>query len=230
MKQRGMKILAMLLTLVLLVGLVPGMSLTAHADSANSYVGVALTMGESFFFSGEFVETAPGTTQSLNDIFSIKTIAYNTDTKCWEFGCGFPTGTTISVTFSIFGAKTPEPIGFEFVSGDGTKATAYKLALYYGGFIVTYDPGEGTCSGGELPKEIAAKDADNKYTHTIQSYEQKFTAPEGKTFDYWQGSDGKTYRPGPEVEISANLTLTAQWKRRPHPRSSVESEHLHRDL
>ena len=39
-----------------------------------------------------------------------------------------------------------------------------------------------------------------------------FAAPEGKVFDCWKGSDGKTYKVGSPVVLNANLTLTAQWK------------------
>ena len=60
------------------------------------------------------------------------------------------------------------------------------------------------------PTKVSKND-EGKYIYKVESC--GFTAPEGETFDYWLGSDGKTYRPGPEVEISANLTLTAQWKK-----------------
>ena len=47
-------------------------------------------------------------------------------------------------------------------------------------------------------------------TYTVESC--SFAAPEGKEFDCWQGSDGKTYKVGAPVVLNANLTLTAQWK------------------
>lgn len=38
------------------------------------------------------------------------------------------------------------------------------------------------------------------------------TAPEGKEFDGWKGSDGKDYKPGDKITVTGDLTLTAQWK------------------
>ena len=68
-------------------------------------------------------------------------------------------------------------------------------------FTVTYKPGEG--SGAE-----------KRYTHNVGETHNVegnfFTAPEGKTFDDWQGSDGKIYKVG--APVTGNLTLTAQWK------------------
>ena len=47
-------------------------------------------------------------------------------------------------------------------------------------------------------------------TYTVDGC--SFAAPEGKVFDCWQDSDGKTYKVGAPVVLNANLTLTAQWK------------------
>jgi len=77
-------------------------------------------------------------------------------------------------------------------------------------YSVTYAPGDG--SGSMNPTKVE-KNAEGKFMYKVESC--GFTAPDGKTFDFWQGSDEKTYRPGPEVEISGDLTLTAQWKDKP---------------
>jgi len=79
-------------------------------------------------------------------------------------------------------------------------------------YTVTYDPGRG--SGTMEPTKVE-KNAEGKFMYKVESC--GFSAPEGETFDYWLGSDGKTYRPGPEVEISADLTLKAQWKEEKKP-------------
>ena len=44
---------------------------------------------------------------------------------------------------------------------------------------------------------------------TISSSKPSFT---GYTFQYWQGSDGKTYQPEKSVTLNSNLKLTAVWK------------------
>ena len=46
-------------------------------------------------------------------------------------------------------------------------------------------------------------------TVTISSSKPSFT---GYTFQYWQGSDGKTYQPGKSATLNSNLKLTAVWK------------------
>ena len=79
-------------------------------------------------------------------------------------------------------------------------------------YTVTYDANGGS---GEMKPTKVSKNDEGKYIYKVESC--GFTAPEGETFDYWLGSDGKTYRPGPEVEINSNLTLTAQWKEEKKP-------------
>ena len=71
-------------------------------------------------------------------------------------------------------------------------------------YTVTYEANNGS---GET-KTYGPYEAGT--THNVQG--QLFAAPEGKVFDCWQGSDGKTYKVGAPVVLNANLTLTAQWK------------------
>ena len=73
-----------------------------------------------------------------------------------------------------------------------------------GKYTVTYDANNGS---GET-KTYGPYDAGTTYTVEGCS----FAAPEGKVFDCWKGSDGKTYKVGSPVVLNANLTLTAQWK------------------
>ena len=78
-------------------------------------------------------------------------------------------------------------------------------------YTVTYDPGEGTYSGSELPSAEAVKQGDI-YIHVIQKYEDKFTAPEGKHFDHWDDGKGHTYKYGDTINpVTENITLTAIW-------------------
>ena len=73
-----------------------------------------------------------------------------------------------------------------------------------GKYTVTYDANNGS---GET-KTYGPYDAGTTYTVEGCS----FAAPEGKVFDCWKGSDGKTYKVGSPVVLNANLTLKAQWK------------------
>ena len=93
-------------------------------------------------------------------------------------------------------------------NADATKSASCAVTVSAVTYTVTYDPGRGS---GTMEPTTVSKNAAEKYMYTVESC--GFTAPEGETFAYWLGSDRKTYRPGPEVEISANLTLTAQWKK-----------------
>ena len=79
-----------------------------------------------------------------------------------------------------------------------------RLTLLTGTFTVDYKPGEG--KGDSYSYTGIAYGSE----HTVDPC--GFAAPEGKEFDCWQGSDGKTYKPGSKVSITSNLTLTALWK------------------
>ena len=74
-------------------------------------------------------------------------------------------------------------------------------------YTVTYDPGEG--GGTPISKNSVAKGS----SFLIEAMDERFTAPDGKTFDYWLGSDRVHYTSGSTIpSIDSNLTLTAQWK------------------
>ncbi len=72
-------------------------------------------------------------------------------------------------------------------------------------YTVTYVANNGT-------DEKAVEDNREEGDYIIQAYDKNFTAPEGKVFDYWQGSDGRKYRDGQTIQLTADLTLKAQWK------------------
>ena len=92
-------------------------------------------------------------------------------------------------------------------NADATKSASCAVTVSAVTYTVTYDANGGS---GEMKPTKVSKNDEGKYIYKVESC--GFTAPEGETFDYWLGSDGKTYRPGPEVEISGDLTLKAQWK------------------
>ena len=279
MKHRGLKFLSLLLTLALVVGLMPGMSLTAWADDpysslkntttvvkfdgkdwylidydsstvtllAKECVGASV-FGSSNTYSGSTVETYVNNWYSNNIstdaqkavngsgaflLTSEQASALTSDVrKCsqavgaaadfwWlcspganEGGVGFAVcvhGQSGYVDTDGNNINNPEGVrpalklDLSKVSFDSTSNTFTVGAASY---TVTYDANGGS---GEMKPTKVSKNDEGKYIYKVESC--GFTAPEGETFDYWLGSDGKTYRPGPEVEISANLTLTAQWKK-----------------
>jgi len=197
MKQRGLKFLSLLLMLVIVLGL----SATAYADSL---VGTVVTKGDSFTLNNEWVEYFPYYTEQEPVSPTLTSISYDTTYNVWYFGFN-------GWGYGVAGPTTPTPIGFKFVSGDGqSEATAYRLALFYG-YTVTYKPGD-EATGTEQTVTVS-KNEQGTYTHPIQKYEDSFTAPAGKRFDHWQGSDGKTYKYGDTATLTGDLTLTAQWKK-----------------
>ena len=279
MKHRGVKFLSLLITLAMVVGLVPGMSLTAWADDpysslkntttvvkfdgkdwylidydsstvtllAKECVGASV-FGSSNTYSGSTVETYVNNWYSNNIstdvqkavngsgaflLTSEQASALTSDVrKCsqavgaaadfwWlcspganEGGVGFAVcvhGQSGYVDTDGNNINNPEGVrpalklDLSKVTFDSTSNTFTVGAASY---TVTYDANGGS---GEMKPTKVSKNDEGKYIYKVESC--GFTAPEGETFAYWQGSDGKTYRPGPEVEISANLTLTAQWKK-----------------
>lgn len=71
---------------------------------------------------------------------------------------------------------------------------------------LTYTAGEG--SGDDV---TASRIVDEGESAAFTVLDSPFFAPEGMIFDGWLGSDGETYAVGADIEISADLTLTAQW-------------------
>ena len=53
--------------------------------------------------------------------------------------------------------------------------------------------------------------------YIIQAYDKNFTVPDGKVFDYWKGSDDGKYKDEQTIQLTDNLTLTAQWKEEKKP-------------
>ena len=54
--------------------------------------------------------------------------------------------------------------------------------------------------------------AENASKYKVENFDSYFNAPEGKVFDCWKDDNDVEYRAPQEVNLTANLTLTAQWK------------------
>jgi len=205
MKHEGKKILSLLLMLVIVLGL----SATAYADSL---VGTVVTMGDSFTLNNEWVEYFPYYTEQETVSPTLTSIFYDTTFNVWYLGFNVGWG------YGVAGPTTPTPSGFKFVSGDGqSEATAYRLALFYD-YTVTYKPGD-EATGTEQTVTVS-KNEQGTYTHPIQKYEDSFTAPEGKRFDHWDDGKGHTYKYGDTIDpVTEDITLTAIWVDEPKPDS-----------
>jgi len=93
------------------------------------------------------------------------------------------------------------------------------------GYTVTYQPGDGaSLKEGIQPPDGYKVDGQNivktgvKGEYKIEGLDSCFNAPEGKVFDCWKDANGTEYREGQKVDnVTANLTLTAQWKEEKKP-------------
>ena len=154
--------------------------------------------------SGGAYATASGgaTTQNVTPGQAMTTVTYTANSG-YTFPA-FSNSTTNGVTLTRVSDTEVTVSGKPTANVNITVPDAAAIPTY----TVTYDANGGS---GEMKPTKVSKNDEGKYIYKVESC--GFTAPEGETFAYWLGSDGKTYRPGPEVEISANLTLTAQWKK-----------------
>ncbi len=113
------------------------------------------------------------------------------------------------------------------VNTEGQSLSAYKKVQFPAAadsFTVTYQPGDGaSLKDGIQPPDGYTVDGQNivktgvKGEYQIEGLESCFNAPEGKVFDCWKDANGAEYRAPQKVNVTANLTLTAQWKEEKKP-------------
>lgn len=101
----------------------------------------------------------------------------------------------ITSALAVF-AGTEEPAPAE---GEPAAAEAVK-------YVISFDPGDGSGTMESVTLDDAEGDG--------ESYELPacdFTAPEGLVFDCWKAGED-TYAEGESIPVTADMTLTAQWK------------------
>ena len=118
--------------------------------------------------------------------------------------------TSISYNPGGTAPTTPGTYTASFTWGGATASVSFTLTA--NAYTVTYDANGGS---GNMDPTTVARTPEGKYPYTVESC--GFTAPDGKTFDFWQGSDGKEYRVGGEYELTGDITLKAQWKEEKKP-------------
>jgi len=278
MKHRGLKFLSLLLTLVMVIGLMPGMSLTAWADDpyaslkntttkitfdgkdwylidydtttvtllskecvgvsrydtanpvnvANTWYtnNITATAKTAVNGSGMFLLTI----EQVKEILGSEEVEASSDVlKCsvptgadyatwWLCSPGLKDSSGVAIVLgssgklrsdgaaksNMFGVRPALKLDLSKVTFDSTSNTFTVGAASY---TVTYDANGGS---GEMKPTKVEKNAEGKFMYKVESC--GFTAPDGKTFDFWKGSDDKEYRVGGEYELTGDITLKAQWK------------------
>ena len=227
MKYKKGKTLALLLALALLVGLLPGMGITAHA----------LELSESF-------DTTTSSKTYTGDHFTITSVRADSDGMYCRNDSPLRIEATdgdeisrVDLTISCYGGHdrvryltaehgtlsyTTDADGavISFVNVNSTSMEISSslhnylqfgyVVVYYtvaDSYTVTYDPGRGS---GTMNPTTVWRTGEGKYPYIVESC--GFTAPSGTTFDCWMGSNGAPYKPGAPVELTGDLLLTAQWK------------------
>lgn len=165
---------------------------------------------------------------ATNSSISIASSATYTITYKANGGTGAPSsGTkTYNVTYKI--SSTVPTRASE--TDDNGVVTTYKFSGWKGSDGKTYQPGSSYTTNKALTLTAIWSDSD-KYIvsynpgdlSTLQLADQTKTegvaltlyttipTVNGFTFNYWEGSDGKTYQPGSSYTTNANLSLTANY-------------------
>ena len=115
--------------------------------------------------------------------------------------------------------------GEEVAAGTKMKTLSEKTLTWKStGYTVTYQPGDGaSLKDGIQPPDGYKVDGKNIVKtgvtgeYQIEGLESCFNAPEGKVFDCWKDANGTEYRAPQKVNLTANLTLKAQWKEEKKP-------------
>ena len=196
MRKKSIKILSLLLTLALVLGLMPGMGMIAHADDIPSVTITPAGAGNvNFEKSGQDLKfTATANPGYEFDYWSYQ--QYSSLYSTWE---------------NETRTSNPDQWGYYYDEHSPSAGNFKDLTAHFkaNSATVTYKPGaEAT---GEDQTVTVTKDEQGKLTHNIQKYEDKFTAPEGKHFDHWDDGKGNTYKYGDTVTLTEDITLTAIW-------------------
>ena len=127
MKMRN-RIIGILFSFALLIGLMPGVSMTAYAD--DSLVGKTIRLNETIVFVNDWVRMSQDTTANLYGWYTLEDITYNDVGGWWDF-VNDEEGHSGGHVFQVAGPQTLEPTGYWINGGEGTQENPYTLALLY---------------------------------------------------------------------------------------------------
>ena len=204
MKHRGMKILSLLLTLVMVLGLMPGMGLTAYAadgDLTITDLVTAIGNGEFKYSDDVFIKVSDGEVHWFirGGDCGTGTLTYDTSNSryCLSFrGDKFEIVLDAENYITGLNGIGGQAVGYTYNGkSDHPFGSAAKCT-------VTYQPGEGS---GTMESDTVT--VGSKFTLPGCA----FDPPEGKTFKAWS-LDGTEYAPGASINIGRDTTFVAVWQ------------------
>lgn len=216
MKHRGMKILSLLLTLALVLGLMPGMSLTAYAATTFTSLsnGDVIKVGDTLNSTTEYGNSTqawfmgPSATWTLvrADItegqFHQVTVTENNDGAYYTFkSVDKSNGNVVFLDIPLPRVSVTNTSDGVVVSRPGNNYTITFAVHEVEGYTVTFDPGEGRGTMADVTG------VSGEYTLPGCG----FDPPEGKSFKAWR-MDGTEYAPGDKINIGRNTTFVAVWQ------------------
>ena len=179
-----------------------------------------LTVGELVTVKAE---VSPDNATNKNVIWSVNGTGV---TLYADQACTTPVSSPTSL-LTVYAKATEVGSGAVIVnsSQEGITPATFNFEVKAAGYTVTYAPGDGaSLKDGIQPPDGYKVDGKNivktgvKGEYKIEGLESCFNAPEGKVFDCWKDANGTEYREGQKVDnVTANLTLTAQWKEEKKP-------------
>ena len=190
MKSRTFKTFTFLSTCVLFVIVTMGLTLAACDTGAGRAPTVRI-----IFRQGEGGGTAPSyMVKERNEIFKLPDVGQMTP----------PGGKVFHGWMDPNIARTIPKLGDYYTLVD-VELTAQWRDSNAAVYTVSFDSGDG---GGVTSIPLQAMSQNMIYLPP----QGMMTAPAGKVFDGWRGSDGRNYAASAAYSVSANISFTAQWR------------------
>lgn len=161
MKTKKKRVLGILLSLALVIGMVPSMGMTVHAK--DNLVGTVITIGDTLEFDNDYIKATPDITQCADGSYKLVSIEYSDYHNGWKFS--FEPHASCLIRCD----KSKAPDGFEIFEGDGTKNNPYNFRAYYKDSLLSNSAhmnvtiNKATVSKSVIDKAVKKAGASKKY-------------------------------------------------------------------
>ena len=211
------------LLMALIFTLTPGLRLTARAEAKSIGVGVTYTVGDTVVLPGEtwiLEDDSPATPKDCAaGSYPVLEVTKNNPT--------YPQGKIQLQGEAFFGTypidiyvtkpsdkKADDPIGFRIKSGSGTEADPYTFEFVYDHsapttFTVSFN------ANGAAGSKSPVTGVSGSYT--LPSNPFSWPGNDPHEFLGWRvdsADSGTIYQPGDVIQVTANVTLYAQWQKK----------------